>query len=610
MEWSRCPTSVDPEYHDRLEDRHCMLGASTPPLELGTMGMGLLAGLALFLFGIEQMTDALKVIAGDRMKSLLARLTTNRFKAVFAGAFVTSVIQSSSVTTVLLVGFISAGLLNLQQAIGVIMGSNIGTTVTAQIIAFKVTQYAPLLIAIGFALLFLSRNERIKHYGNMVMGLGLIFFGMQMMSGATEPLRNYQPFVELLTHLENPLAAIALSAAFTAIVQSSSATTGVIIVLASQGLIRLELGIALVFGANIGTCVTAMLAAIGKPREAVKAALAHVVFNVLGVLIWCPFIAWLALAVREISPSHGELVGAARLAAETPRQIANAHTIFNVANTLLLIGFTTPLAMLVERLVPTLRREPEPDGKLQYLNQITEHTPVLALDIVRAEVARLGGLSVAMLRAAFTPVVSGDVASIQHLRDRDDDVDRLHGELVKAVGRLSQQNLTDPQSRQLQQYMAAANYFEGIGDLIETSLCEIGMARNRQQVEISDETRDLLSTFHQRVTWSVEEALHAVANRKRQHAQNVIAAKAEITALADDAEAHLLKRLTADQPRRTQTFRIETDLFESYRRLYYFAKRIAKVIEEGDDSKAVEQTEIDPPADLSTGPALQPQNLV
>lgn len=568
--------------------------------------MGVLAGLALFLFGIEQLTDALKILAGDRMKTVLARVTTNRLKAVFAGAFVTSVIQSSSVTTVLLVGFISAGLLNLQQALAVIMGSNIGTTVTAQIIAFKVTQYAPLLIALGFALLFLSRKERLTQYGNMIMGLGLIFFGMQMMSGSTEPLREYPPFVEMMTHLENPIAAIALSATFTAIVQSSSATTGVVIVLASQGLISLELGIALALGANIGTCVTALLAAIGKPREAVKAACGHVLFNVLGVLIWLPFIGWLAWIVQEISPTHVGLQGAARLAAETPRQIANAHTIFNIANTLLLIGFTPSIAKLIDQITPQLHREEEPEGKLRYLNQITEHTPALALDIVRLEVARLGGLALAMLRAAFEPVISGDLAALQRLRERDDDVDRLHGELVIAVGRLSQQNLTKQQSQELQQSMAAANYFENIGDQIETSLCELGIERNREQVQISQETRDLLTNFHERITWTVEEALRAVANRDRQHAENVINAKSEVSKLADDAEAHLLARLTADQPRRMQTFRVETDMIESYRRLYYFAKRIAKIVEEVEDSRT--QSRIDEATTESSFQSAEPRD--
>ena len=562
-----------------------MLVSSSPPLELGSMGMGLLAGLALFLFGIDQMTDALKVLAGDRMKSVLARLTTNRFKAVFAGAFVTSIIQSSSVTTVLLVGFVSAGLLTLQQSIGVILGSNIGTTVTAQIIAFKVTQYASLLIAAGFALLFLSKSERLRHIGNMVMGLGLIFFGMQMMSAATAPLRNHQPFVDYLANLRHPLAGILVSAAFTAIVQSSSATTGVIIVLASQGWVTLELGVALVFGANIGTCVTAMLGAMGKPREAVRAAVAHVIFNVLGVLIWYPLIGPLADLVRTLSPAHADLIGTARLAAETPRQIANAHTVFNVANTLLLIGFTGPLARLVERIVPDAAREPAGEGRLQYLKQITTHTPSLALDIIRLEVARLGGLAVAVLRTAFDPVVSGDEAAVRRLRARDDDIDRLHGELVDAIGRLSQENLSDLQSQQLHEYMAAANYFENIGDLIETSLCDIGIQRAQEQVTISEETRELLHDFHQRVAWAVEEAVRAIANLDRRHADAVIAAKADIATLADNAEAHLLKRLTADQPRRLQTFRVETDLIEGYRRLYYFAKRIAKVVVEKESSE-------------------------
>ncbi|MDP6112537.1 MAG: Na/Pi symporter, partial [Planctomycetota bacterium] len=203
-------------------------------LPLGTIFMGLFGGLALFLYGMEQMTDALKMVAGQGMKKLLHKLTTNRFKAAFAGALVTAVIQSSSVTTVLVVGFISAGLLSLSQSIGIIMGANIGTTITAQIIAFKVTHYALILVAIGFAMLFFFKNEKVQHYGHMLMGLGLIFFGMQMMSDATKPLRSFQPFIDLMQKMDNPVMGILVSAAFTGLIQSSSATTGVIIVLASQ----------------------------------------------------------------------------------------------------------------------------------------------------------------------------------------------------------------------------------------------------------------------------------------------------------------------------------------------------------------------------------------
>ncbi len=233
------------------------------------MGMNLFGGLAIFLFGMDQMSDALKAVAGERMKVVLAKLTTNRFMGAITGAFVTAVIQSSSVTTVLVVGFITAGLMSLAQSIGVIMGANIGTTITAQIVAFKVTKAALLMVAVGFTMMFFSHQDRIKQYGAMLMGLGLVFFGMAVMSDAMKPLRSYQPFLDLMVTMENPLVGILIAAAFTGLIQSSSATTAIVIVMATQGFITLPAGIALAFGANIGTCVTALLASIGKPREAV-----------------------------------------------------------------------------------------------------------------------------------------------------------------------------------------------------------------------------------------------------------------------------------------------------------------------------------------------------
>ena len=241
---------------------------------------GLGGGLALFLYGMRKMSDALKVVAGGGMKVVLERLTTNRFTAVISGALVTAVIQSSSVTTVMVVGFITAGLINFTQSVGIIIGANIGTTVTAQIIAFKITQYSLVMIAVGFLMELLAKSQRIRQYGITIMGLGLLFFGMELMSNATSPLRSYTPFIELMQEMRHPLMGIAVGALFTAVVQSSSATTGIVIVLGTQGFITLEAGIALIFGANIGTCVTAMLAAIGKPREAVKAAIVHVIFNI------------------------------------------------------------------------------------------------------------------------------------------------------------------------------------------------------------------------------------------------------------------------------------------------------------------------------------------
>ena len=281
-------------------------GAPAGEIDWLRLLMGLFGGLAMFLFGMEQMSDGLKGAAGDTLKDILARLTRNRFMGALTGAFVTAVLNSSSVTTVLVVGFISAGFMTLAQSVGVIMGANIGSTFTAQIIAFNVTQYALIMVAIGFYFLFAGRQEKTRYYGAMIMGLGLVFYGMGVMGDAMKPLRTYEPFIELMTRMENPLLGILVGAVFTGLVQSSAATTGIAIVMATEGLISLPAGIALAFGANIGTCVTALLAAIGKPVDAQRAAAVHTLFNIAGVLVWILFIPLLVDIVVAISPASPE----------------------------------------------------------------------------------------------------------------------------------------------------------------------------------------------------------------------------------------------------------------------------------------------------------------
>ena len=551
-------------------------------LPIGAILMGLFGGLALFLFGMEMMTDAMKSVAGARMKSILGQLTTNRFKAATAGAFITAVIQSSSVTTVLVVGFITAGLMSLPQAIGVIMGANIGTTITAQIVAFKVTKYSLVLVSIGFLILFTNKRQRNKQIGALIMGLGLIFFGMEMMSAATRPLRDYQPFILLMQSLRSPLPAILISAAFTAIIQSSSATTGVVIALASQGFITLDTGIALIFGANIGTCITALLAAIGKPRAAVQAAVVHVLFNVLGVLLWFPFIDQLATIVRVVSPSHPELIGAARLAAETPRQIANAHTIFNVANTMIFIWFVTPMAWLVQRIVPERPvREP---AVLQpkYLDPNLLDTPELALDRVRLEIGRMGVCALQMLWKALPTVMYGDEEALDELHQMDQDIDSLQSAIIYYLGQLSKGNLLTDQTELVHDYMAVTTYVENIGDMVETNLVEAGRERLKHGVVISPSTQEVIRALHAKVCWAVEQALEAVDRNDKRMAEEVIAAKPEINRLSSEIDAHLARRLVADEENRLNAYRIETDIVENLRRIYYFAKRIAKAIAEAD----------------------------
>lgn len=558
--------------------------ATTDSLQVGSIAMGLLGGLALFLYGMDQMSDALKLVAGDGMKRVLAKLTTNRFTGAIAGAFVTAVIQSSSITTVLVVGFISAGLMGLAQSTGVIMGANIGTTITAQIIAFKVTKYALVLVAAGFAMLFCIKNERIKHYGHMIMGLGLVFFGMQLMSDGTSPLRTYEPFIDMMRSMDNPLMGILLGAAFTGLVQSSSATTGIVIVLSGQGFISLEAGIALIFGANIGTCVTAMLASIGKPREAVRAAVVHVIFNVMGVVLWFGLIGHLSEFVMSMSPTHPELAGVERLAAETPRQIANAHTIFNVANTFIFIWFTGPIVWLVCRFVPDKVEGEREASRPKYLDELLIQTPSLAMDIVRMELGRLGAAAVRMVRDALQTVNHGTESDLAELEQMDNDVDQLHGAIVTYLGRLSQENLSDRQAEQLHDYLAAANYIENIGDMIETNFVDTGRQRLKEGLQISNQTEQLLEAFHSKVAWSVERSIQALVGDDAFIAGEVMGAKHEINRLAAEAEDHLSRRLIADEPKRLIAFRMESEVMEYLKRMYYFAKRIAKVVGEKDTS--------------------------
>jgi phosphate:Na+ symporter len=401
-------------------------------LELGKITVGLCGGLAFFLYGLEQMTEALKQVAGKSMKRMLAKLTSNHFNGLIVGAFVTAVIQSSTVTTVLVVGFISAGLMTMPQSIGVIMGANIGSTITAQIIAFNITRSALVFFALGFGLQLISKRRYFRLYGVLLMGLGLMFYGMELMKIATTPLQTYAPFIQWMQQVQNPWLGITLAAVFTALVHSSAVTTSLVIVLASQGLLSLEAGIVLVFGANIGTCVTATLASLGKPSAAFQAAIAHVLFNTLGVILWIGFIDQLADLIRWISPVSSSLQGMAKLAVETPRQIANAHTFFNVANAFIFIWFAPLFARFLQWLVPDRSLEKR-EWQPKYLDDLLLTTPALALDRVRLELAELGKITLQMVRSSLQTVEQGNNDRVTALRTMDDDVDRLNAVVIEEV---------------------------------------------------------------------------------------------------------------------------------------------------------------------------------
>ena len=564
-----------------------ILTSAASSIELGPMLMGMLGGLALFLFGIDRMSMALKLIAGDRLRQILSKLTTNRFTGAAAGAAVTSIIQSSSVTTVLVVGFISAGLMNLSQSIGIIMGANIGTTMTAQIIAFKVTHYALLIIAVGFALSFFIKKERAHHCGKMIMGLGLVFYGMQLMSDGAKPLQSYAPFIDLMKNMNAPLLGIAFGAAFTALVQSSSATTGIVIVLASQGLLPLDAGIALIFGANIGTCFTAWLASIGKSIDAKRAVTVHILFNVAGVLVWFMLIPELAACVKHISPQAPELGGIARLAAETPRQIANAHSVFNITNTFLFIWFVGPISKIVIKIIPERPTTDAEKSQPKYLDPALLNTPALALDAVRLELSRMGTRVTKITNGSLEAVSSGTAEDMRNLWKMDSRVDEIHGFILAYLADLSRGNLEKSQSDLLHRYLATSNYMENIADMVETNLMEIGRERLRTGLVISDATMQMLNHFHQEVSLQVSQSIDALITNDHTTAKKVIGAKPTINQLSTEAEKHLSRRFSADEPQRMVAFRLESEMIEYLKRMYYFAKRIAKIVDHNPSEKAM-----------------------
>lgn len=538
--------------------------------------MGLVGGLALFLYGMRTMSEGLRAAAGDGMKALLARLTTNRFTAALTGALVTAVIQSSSVTTVLVVGFVSAGLMSLGQSVGVIMGANVGTTVTAQIVAFKVTEYAWAMVAAGFGLWTFPRRDVTRQYGAMVMGLGLLFLGMDQMSVATTPLRTYQPFIGLMAQMDNPLLAILLGGVFTALVQSSSATTGVVIMLASQGFLSLEAGIALAIGANVGTCVTAVLSALGKPTAAVRAAVVHVLFNLIGAVLWIGFIGQLADVARDLSPSHTGLQESQRLAVETPRQIANANTLFNIANTLILIGFTGPIAGLAIRLVPVRKTAKPAQVEPMFLDKVYLKTPAIGIDRIRLELGHMGEQVTRMLEAVTMAWETGSRQQLRRVADMDEDVDRLHRAILEYVRSLSRDELASADTQRLERLFAIANYLESTGDLIGTDLVAQGLQRAGRGKAIGA-TGDVGQPLWDAVGEALRDVLRALADSDPALADAVARRKKKIHALADTA-VESLGLLARTEQIELETFRVDADVIGQVKRLFYNVRKIAKII--------------------------------
>lgn len=441
----------------------------------------LLGGLALFLFGMKMMSDGLEQAAGDRMKHILERLTSNRFAGVAVGAGITAVIQSSSATTVMVVGFVNSGLMTLRQAIWVIMGANIGTTITGQLIALDIGVLAPFAAIVGVVLVVFLKAKKLHSMGYIIGGLGVLFIGMGMMSDSMTNLRNSEMFVSVVADMSNPLVGILAGTVFTAIIQSSSASVGILQALAMSGTISLSSAAFVLFGMNIGTCITAVLASIGTSRNARRTTIIHLMFNIIGTTLFT------AICLATPFPSFIELLTPANPAA----QIANLHTIFNIATSLLLLPFGVWLEKAAKKIIPEREEEKKDIMALKFIStaSVKNHTIgsiSVAISQIGKEAEVMFGLAVTNIRLAFDNVMDWNKNNADLVERNEEYVDFLNAEISKYISSLMSCEMTEKDAGKISSYFRIIGNIERISDHA-VNVSGYASLLNEKKVKISDE---------------------------------------------------------------------------------------------------------------------------
>lgn len=440
----------------------------------------LLGGLALFLYGMQMMSNGLEAAAGNKMKQILEKLTANRFLGVLVGAVITAVIQSSSATTVMVVGFVNSGMMTLRQAVWIIMGANIGTTITGQLIALDVGEIAPLIAFIGVALIVFIKKQKVHHYGMIVAGLGILFIGMELMSSSMMPLRESESFASIMTNFSNPLLGILAGAVFTAIIQSSSASVGILQALATSGLIGLPSAVYVLFGQNIGTCITAVLASIGTNRNAKRTTIIHLMFNLIGTTIFT------IVCMTTPLTSLVESFTPGRVAA----QIANMHTLFNVVTTLILLPFGNYLAVLATKILPEKKEELGDVMHLEYIRPIEtkrEHqigNSAIATNGIRSELSRMMEMAKENVDASFRAVRSGNADLLPEVEEREEYIDYLNKEISKYISKVMVNETNPKDSQYISALFKVCGNLERIGDHA-MNICEYTKMMEERKISFS-----------------------------------------------------------------------------------------------------------------------------
>lgn len=452
--------------------------------------LGLLGGLALFLYGMQMMSDGLEKAAGDRLKSILEKLTSNRFLGVLVGAVITAIIQSSSATTVMVIGFVNARLMNLRQAVWIIMGANIGTTITGQLVALNISEIAPLFAFAGVVMIVFLKNPKLHSLGSIVSGLGILFIGMDMMSTSMEPLRESDLFISMITRFANPAIGILVGALFTALIQSSSASLGILQALARSGVIGLQGSVFVLFGQNIGTCITAVLASIGTSREAKQTTIIHLSFNIIGTILFTTIciLTPLTTLVEGWTPGNA------------PQQIANMHTLFNVVTTIVLLPFGTYLADFAQRILPGEKMAMDSEG-LMYLQPLPKANKIVGLSAINVqqvhdEIMRMMDLAYANVSDAFDQLIHYQEERSKSIQKREKTVNFLNNAISHYISEVfGNGNLNQETSQNLTAYYTMLVDIERISDY--------AINMDRQAIVISkekssDEERKILKKMKSR----------------------------------------------------------------------------------------------------------------
>ncbi len=467
----------------------------------------ILGGLGLFLYGLSTLSGSLQQVAGRRLRSILKLLTSNRFLGLGVGALITAIIQSSSATTVMVVGFVNAGLLQIKQAIGIIIGANVGTTITGQLIAFKIDRYSLPIIAVGFAIIMVSKRSRNKRWGEAVLGFGLLFLGLSIMKDTLAPLGGSAMVHHFFVRFsEQPVLGVLAGMLATMLIQSSSATVGLTMALAAAGLIDIRGAICLVLGENIGTTVTAQIASIGANKAARRAAWAHTVFNSAGVMIM--------LVIMYTTDFYVDLVRST--SDDVMRQVANSHTLFNVLNAAVFIGFVGPIAALVKRIVPgeveDLMVEP------RYLEEHLLDTPFIAIEQVRKEIVRMAAIAERAVGDSSRAFFKGEDCYFKTVPVLEEGLDHLQREITHYLVELARRSLTTVQSEQLPVLLHTINDIERIGDHAENIL-ELAERRKYEKACIPPDAVEYLEAMYAQVAEMAGRAVRALENDDHEEAR-------------------------------------------------------------------------------------------